>query len=81
MKFIVSISPEASSLLIPHLRWKLARRAARKVQRMGSSSAMVVFPGPNDLRVIVDCLRSTIRITTAREAIGRKNLTLLRKSA
>ena len=81
MKFTVSITPGASSLLVPHLRRRLARRAGRKVLRMWPSSAIVVFPGPDELKVIVDCLRGTIRITTTEEAINKNTLRLVRKSA
>lgn len=81
MKFTVNISPVACDLLVPALRWRLARRAARKVMRMGSSSALVIFHGPEDLRVIVNCPQTAIQITTGAEAKRQSTLRLLRKSA
>jgi hypothetical protein len=81
MKFTVSVSPSATFLLSHSGRTALARRAARKVLRMGMSSAIVIFRGPNNLRVIVNCQRAAIRITTAQETASKNTLRLLRKSA
>jgi hypothetical protein len=81
MKFAVSVSPGASILLNHSRRAALARRAARKVLRMGPVLATVIFHGPYDLRVIVSWRRSAIRITTAHETATKNTIRLLRKSA
>jgi hypothetical protein len=81
MKFTVSVSPGAASFLNHSRRASLARRAARKVLRMGPVSAIVIFHGPFDLRVIVNWQRQAVRITTAHENASRNTIRLLRKSA
>ena len=81
MRFQVSVSSEALSTLPRLLQQKLARRAARKVLRMGSTSATVIFPGPQDLRVIVNCLQGTIVIATAHEMLRGSLISGYRKSA
>lgn len=48
---------------------KLARRAARKAMRMGSTSATVHFPGPYGLKVVVNCHKATIVISKAEESV------------
>jgi hypothetical protein len=48
---------------------------------MGTASALVIFHGPDDLRVIVNCPQTSIQITTGREAKSQRTFKLLRKSA
>lgn len=80
MNFKVFVTGNACELLPLPLQQKLARRAARKVLRMGRTSAIVIFPGPNNLRVTVNCMQSTIVIDLAKkQAIQPVNL--IRKSA
>jgi len=67
MKFQVTVLPEASFALSRMHQVKLARRAARKALRMGSTAAIVIFPGPHGLRVTVNCQEATIVITRANE--------------
>jgi len=81
MKFSVSVLPDAADLLPRVLQLKLARRAARKVLRMGNTSATIIFPGPDDLRVVVNCLKGTIFITRTPEALRSAPSRTLRKSA
>lgn len=81
MKFSLNVLPEAAELLPRVLQLKLARRAARKVQRMGSTSATIIFPGPDDLRVVVNCLKGTIFITRTPEALRTSPSRTLKKSA
>lgn len=81
MRFKVTVFPEASFTLPEFYQQKLARRAARKVLRMGSTTATVIFPGPRDLRVIVNCQKATIVIATVHESTRRPGVKDLRKSA
>lgn len=81
MRFQVSVSPAASSTLPRLLQHKLARRAARKVLRMGRTSATIIFPGPQDLRVIVNCLQETIIIAKAHETLRGMTSRDFRRSA
>jgi hypothetical protein len=81
MRFSVSILPEAAQLLPRVLQFKLARRAARKVLRMGNTSATIIFPGPDDLRVVVNCLKRTIVITRTPEALRSSPSKSYRRSA
>lgn len=77
MRFQVTVFSDALYTLSRMHQVKLARRAARKAMRMGSSSAIVIFPGPRGLRVTVNCLKGTIVITKVPETAGQK----LRRSA
>lgn len=81
MKFTVSISNEASFLLSPTFQQKLARRAARKALRMGKTSAIVIFSGPNNLRVVVNCQTATIIVSLAHERVLGPTIRLMRRSA
>jgi len=69
MRFQVSVSKGVLSTLPRMLQQKLARRAARKVLRMGQTSATVIFRGPDDLQVIVNCVQATILIAKAYETL------------
>lgn len=69
MRFKVSISKGVLTTLPRMLQQKLARRAARKVLRMGQTSATVIFRGPDDLQVIVNCVQATILIAKAHETL------------
>lgn len=81
MRFQVSVSSGVLSTLPRVLQLKLARRAARKVLRMGRTSATVIFRGPEDLQVIVNCLQATIIIARAHETLRRSLISDYRKSA
>lgn len=69
MRFQVSVSQGVLSTLPRALQQKLARRAARKVLRMGQTTATVIFRGPDDLQVIVNCVQATIIIAKAHETL------------
>lgn len=69
MRFQVSVSHSVMSTLPRLLQHKLARRAARKVLRMGQTSATVIFRGPDDMQVIVNCVQGTILLAKAQETL------------
>jgi hypothetical protein len=69
MRFQVSVSQAVLSALPRVLQQKLARRAARKVLRMGRTSATVIFRGPDDLQVIVNCVQATIILAKVQETL------------
>lgn len=81
MNFKVTVSPDAANNLPVFLQQKLARRAARKVQRMGRTSAIVIFSGPNNLRVVVNCKTATIVIYVSSETAHGAIFRLMRKAA
>lgn len=81
MRFQVSVSQGVLSRLPRVFQQKLARRAARKVLRMGRTSATVIFRGPNDLQVIVNCAQATILIAKAQETLRGSLLSDGRKAA
>lgn len=81
MRFQVSVSSSVLSTLPRLLQQKLARRAARKVLRMGRSTATVIFRGPNDLQVIVNCVQATIIIAKAHETLRGTLLSDFRRVA
>ncbi len=69
MRFQVSVSQAVLTTLPRLLQQKLAGRAARKVLRMGRTTATVIFRGPDDLQVIVNCVQATIVIAKAHETL------------
>ncbi len=81
MRFQVSVSSGVLFTLPRLHQQKLARRAARKVLRMGRTSATVIFTGPQDLRVIVNCVQGTIIIAMAHETLRGSLIKEYRKSA
>ena len=81
MKYKVTVSPDAAMNLPVFLQQKLARRAARKVMRMGSTSAIVIFSGPHNLRVVVNCKTATIVIYVSSENAHGSIFRLMRKAA
>ena len=81
MRFQVSVSSGVLSTLPRQHQRKLARRAARKVLRMGRTSATVIFSGPQDLRVIVNCHQAMIVIAKAHETLRGTMIREFRKSA
>jgi hypothetical protein len=80
MRFVVTVYRDAAWILSKKLQVKLARRAAQKAMRLGDTSATVIFPGPKQLRVTVDCRKGTIVIAQANE-IERAAYMRLRRPA
>jgi len=68
-------------LLSPALQQKLARRAARKVLRMGNTCGIVLFTGPDNLRVVVNGLNATIVVYLSSETTHGSIFRLIRKAA
>ncbi|MFT3882922.1 MAG: hypothetical protein QM703_25110 [Gemmatales bacterium] len=81
MRFQVSVSQGVLSTLPRMLQQKLARRAARKVLRMGQTTATVIFRGPDDLQVIVNCVQATILIAKTQETLRGALLSEFRRAA
>ncbi|HMO35962.1 MAG TPA: hypothetical protein PKA06_07965 [Gemmatales bacterium] len=80
MRFQVTIYPDAAYILSKKLQFKLARRAARKVMRMGDTSATVIFPGPKGLHVTVDCRQASI-VIAQKDEVERAAYQRLRRPA
>lgn len=81
MRFTVTVLNDALYKLPRRHQVKLARRAARKALRMGSTSATVHFPGPQGLQVVVNCQQATIVISQAHESTRSVMTRNYRKSA